>query len=138
VALKGAGLRRGRVRWNEFERLTRSLIREFDVRGGDATREARTLSGGNQQKLILARELAGSPALLVVENPTRGLDIRATQAVHERLRAVARSGAAVVLYSSDLEELLQLAMRILVLHAGRLGECALDRDAVGRAMLGVA
>jgi len=58
--------------------------------------------------------------------------------VHERLRLVARSGAAVVLYSSDLDEVLQLATRIVVLHAARLRECALDRESVGRAMLGVA
>lgn len=138
VALKGAGLRRGRVRWAEFDRLTQTLIRDFDIRGSDVRAPARTLSGGNQQKLILARELDDSPTLLVVENPTRGLDIRATQAVHDRLRAVAASGAAVALYSSDLDELLQLATRILVLHAGRLHPCSLERDAVGRAMLGVA
>jgi simple sugar transport system ATP-binding protein len=138
VALRDAGARRGLVPWRDVERRTQTLIREFDVRGGDAARTARALSGGNQQKLILARELDGSPALLVVENPTRGLDIRATQAVHDRLRGVAESGTAIVLYSSDLDEVLQLATRVLVLHAGRLRECALDRDAVGRAMLGVA
>jgi simple sugar transport system ATP-binding protein len=138
VALKDSGTRRGLVSWRDIEERTQTLIREFDVRGGDATRTARALSGGNQQKLILGRELAGSPALLVVENPTRGLDIRATQAVHDRLRAVAGSGTAIVLYSSDLDEVLQLATRVFVLHAGRLRECALDRDAVGRAMLGVA
>jgi simple sugar transport system ATP-binding protein len=126
------------VRWDNLEQRTRRLIGEFDVRGGVAARTARTLSGGNQQKLILARELDGSPTLLVVENPTRGLDIRATQAVHDRLRAVAASGTAIVLYSSDLDEVLLLATRIFVLHAGRVWECALDRDAVGRAMLGVA
>lgn len=138
VALKGAGARHGIVRWSTFEMLTRTLIRDFDVRGGDTARMARALSGGNQQKLILARELDSSPTLLVVENPTRGLDIRATQEVHDRLRAVAASSAAIVLYSSDLDEVLQLASRIFVLHAGRLRECSLDRDAVGRAMLGVA
>ena len=137
VALKGAGVRRGRLRWNDVHRSSRALIREFDIRG-DADQSVRTLSGGNQQRLVLARELDGSPRLLVVENPTRGLDIRATQAVHERLRAVARSGAAVVLYSSDLDEVLQLATRVFVLHAAELRECALDRDAIGRAMLGVA
>ena len=79
-----------------------------------------------------------SPRLVVAENPTRGLDIRAAQTISERLRAVAESGAAVVLYSSDLDEVLALSTRILVLHAGQLRECALDRDAVGRAMLGVA
>lgn len=138
IALRGAGSRRGLARRREFEALTRTLIRDFDVRGGDANGAVRTLSGGNQQKLILARELDDSPSLLVVENPTRGLDIRATQAVHDRLRAVARSGTAVLLYSSDLDEVLHLAMRIFVLHAGHVRECPLDRDAVGRAMLGVA
>jgi simple sugar transport system ATP-binding protein len=138
VALKNSGARRGLVRWGNLEQRTRRLIGEFDVRGGVATQTARTLSGGNQQKLILARELDGSPTLLVVENPTRGLDIRATQAVHDRLRGVAASGTAIVLYSSDLDEVLLLATRIFVLHAGRLRECALDRNAVGRAMLGVA
>ena len=98
----------------------------------------RMLSGGNQQKLVVARELDESPSLVVVENPTRGLDIRATQAVHQRLRDVAASGAAVVLYSSDLDEVLALSTRIFVLHAGELRECPLDREAVGRAMLGVA
>jgi len=138
IALRGAGARRGLARRSEFDTLTQTLIRDFDVRGGDANGTARTLSGGNQQKLILARELDDSPSLLVAENPTRGLDIRAAQAVHDRLRAVARSGAAVLLYSSDLDEVLQLATRVFVVHAGRVRECPLDRDAVGRAMLGVA
>jgi general nucleoside transport system ATP-binding protein len=138
VALKDAGARSGIMRWGDISHQTERLIRDFDVRGGSSTRSAQTLSGGNQQKLVLARELDGSPRLVVAENPTRGLDIRAAQAISERLRAVAESGAAVVLYSSDLDEVLALSTRILVLHAGQLRECALDRDAVGRAMLGVA
>lgn len=138
VALKGAGGRHGRTRWSEFENRTQALLREFDVRGGDSNTPARSLSGGNQQKLVLGRELAGAPDLVVLENPTRGLDIRATQAVHDRLRAVAASGAAVVVYSSDLDELLSLSTRIFVLHGGRLRACPVDRIAVGQAMLGVA
>jgi general nucleoside transport system ATP-binding protein len=137
VALKDAGARSGIMRWGDIGHQTERLIREFDVRGGSRTRSARTLSGGNQQKLVLARELDGSPRLVVAENPTRGLDIRAAQAISERLRAVAESGAAVLLYSSDLDEVLALSTRILVLHGGQLRECELDRDAVGRAMLGV-
>jgi general nucleoside transport system ATP-binding protein len=137
VALKDAGARSGIMRWSGIGHQTERLIREFDVRGGSRTRSARTLSGGNQQKLVLARELDGSPRLVVAENPTRGLDIRAAQAISERLRAVAESGAAVLLYSSDLDEVLALSTRILVLHGGQLRECELDRDAVGRAMLGV-
>jgi simple sugar transport system ATP-binding protein len=136
VALRGAGVRRGRVLWREMRIRTDALVQLFDVRGGRADTEARSLSGGNQQKFVIARELDGSPALLVVENPTRGLDIRATRAVHERLTAVASSGAAVLVYSSDLDEVLALATRVVALNAGTLREVALDRDAVGRAMLG--
>jgi len=138
VALNGAGGRRGRVRWSEFDKRTQTLLREVDVRGGDSDTSARSLSGGNQQKLVLGRELAGGPDLVVVENPTRGLDIRATQAVHDRLRAVAAAGAAVVVYSSDLDELLLLSTRIFALHGGHLRACPVDRAAVGQAMLGVA
>jgi ABC-type uncharacterized transport system ATPase subunit len=66
------------------------------------------------------------------------LDIRATKDVHDRLRAAAASGAAVVVFSSDLDEVLALATRVLVVHAGIVRESARDRDVVGRAMLGVA
>jgi len=137
VALKAAGLRRGRVDWAGIRANTESLTARFDVRS-PVSRAARELSGGNQQKLVLARELDGSPRLLVVENPTRGLDVRATKEIHERLRAAAESGAAVIVFSSDLDEVLTLADRVLVVYAGLVRECARDRDVVGRAMLGVA
>jgi simple sugar transport system ATP-binding protein len=138
VALKGSGARKGRIDWPALRSATASLIARFDVRGGTASSPARTLSGGNQQKLVLARELDDAPSLLVVENPTRGLDIRATDDVHARLRDAARAGAAVVVFSSDLDEVLLLADRVLVVYAGLVRECALDRETVGRAMLGVA
>ena len=138
VTLRGAGSRRGRIRWSDERARTHALIESYDVRGGDENARVRALSGGNQQKLVLARELDERPRLLVAENPTRGLDIRATQAVHDRLREAAAAGAAVVMYSSDLDEVLTLATRMLVVHAGQVSECPLDRDVVGRAMLGVA
>jgi ABC-type uncharacterized transport system ATPase subunit len=97
----------------------------------------RTLSGGNQQKLVLARELDGSPAALIVENPTRGLDLRATGTVHEQLRAAARRGTTVVLYTSDIDEMLSLAHRVLVVHHGIVREMPRDRAAIGAAMLGL-
>ena len=75
--------------------------------------------------------------MIVAENPTRGLDIRATAAVHGRLRAAAAAGAAVILYSSDLDELLALATRVIAVHQGRVREVPNDREAVGRAMLGL-
>ncbi|HEY4217770.1 MAG TPA: ATP-binding cassette domain-containing protein [Gemmatimonadaceae bacterium] len=137
VTLNGAGTRRGRIPWRSVRQRTESLINEFDVRGGGARSAVRALSGGNQQKLVLARELDGDPSLLVVENPTRGLDIRATHDIHERLRAAAARGMAVVMYSSDLDEVLSVADRILVVHAGMVVETERDRDIVGRSMLGV-
>jgi ABC-type uncharacterized transport system ATPase subunit len=139
VALKGASAARGTMRWRAIRDRTTQLIREFDVRGGGPGAPVRALSGGNQQKLVLARELDKGPALLVVENPTRGLDIRAALEVRERLRDAATAGTAVVVYSGDLDEVLALATRVVVLYAGTLREMvgARDVETVGRAMLGV-
>jgi simple sugar transport system ATP-binding protein len=97
------------------------------------------LSGGNQQKLVLARALEGQPQVLVVENPTRGLDIVATGAIHQRLRNAAADGIAVLVYSSDLDEVLELAERVFVVAKGVLRECppGATRGAVGEAMLGL-
>ncbi len=136
VALRDAGSREGRMPWQALERATRTIINELDVRAGGATVEARTLSGGNQQKLILGRELADQPEALIVENPTRGLDFRAASAVHDALRSARTAGTAVVVYSSDLDEVLSLADRVVVMHAGQLSEVAADRETIGRAMLG--
>ena len=136
VALRDAGSREGRMPWHALQRATRTIISELQVRAGGADVEARTLSGGNQQKLILGRELADQPEALVVENPTRGLDFRAASAVHDALRAARTAGTAVVVYSSDLDEVLSLADRVVVMHAGQLSEVASDREIVGRAMLG--
>ena len=83
------------------------------------------------------RELSDGPSVIVAENPTRGLDIRATAAVHARLREAAAAGAAVVVYSSDLDEVLGLATRVVAVHQGRLREVPNDREAAGRAMLGL-
>jgi ABC-type uncharacterized transport system ATPase subunit len=149
VALRGAGRRRGLIDWSTVRAHSESLISAFDVRGADASSPLRTLSGGNQQKLVLARELdeeakpsaeareRGAPLALVAENPTRGLDVRATADVHARLRAARDRGAAVIVYSSDLDEVLALASRVLVAYAGTLREVMADRTAVGRAMLGL-
>jgi len=138
VALKNAGEARGSLRLTEMRDRTASLISMFDVRGGSGPTRMAALSGGNQQKFVLGRELQGGPDLLVVENPTRGLDLRATNAVHDRLRSAAAAGAAVVAYSSDIDEVLGLATRVIVVHSGRVSAAPLDRTSVGRAMLGFA
>jgi simple sugar transport system ATP-binding protein len=140
LALHGAGRRRGLVPWRALADRTADLVARFDVRGGGPDAPARALSGGNQQKLVVARELAGAgdaaPPLVVAENPTRGLDILATAAVHARLREARDAGAAVVVHSSDLDEVLALADRVLAVYDGRVMAVANEADAVGRAMLG--
>ena len=137
VILRDAGELRGTVDWSAAESQTDGLIRQFDVRAAGSRVPASTLSGGNQQKLVLARELQDEPAVLIAENPTRGLDIQASAMVHARLRAAAAAGTAVVVHSSDLDELLALSSRILVVFAGTVHEVPHDREAVGRGMLGL-
>jgi general nucleoside transport system ATP-binding protein len=134
-ALKDAEHRRGLIDWNAIETSTQQLMTSRDVRGGSTEAAMRTLSGGNQQKFVLGRELADAPSALIAENPTRGLDIRATRAVHAALRAARSSGTAVVVYSSDLDEVLSLSNRIVVVAGGRILDVLPDRDSVGRAML---
>jgi general nucleoside transport system ATP-binding protein len=138
LALRGAGARTGRMHWASWRARTSERLQQFDVRAADGDVMARTLSGGNQQKFVLGRELDGQPEALIVENPSRGLDIRATAAVQEALRTARDGGAAVLVYSSDLDEVLALADRVYVMHAGQVVSVSPERDAVGRAMLGVA
>jgi simple sugar transport system ATP-binding protein len=139
VALRGAGRRHGRMRWRALRAHTAALIEAFDVRAAGVATPARALSGGNQQKLVLARELDGAPHLLVVENPTRGLDILAASEIRARLAAARAAGTAIVLYSSDLDEVVAMSDRILVLAQGTVREIdpPFDRESVGRRMLGM-
>ncbi|HWE42813.1 MAG TPA: ATP-binding cassette domain-containing protein [Gemmatimonadaceae bacterium] len=136
IALAGAGARSGWIDWRSMGARTAALMTRFDVRASGVSAPARTLSGGNQQRLVLARELDGEPSLVVADQPTRGLDLRATADVHERLRQARAAGAAVVLHSADLDEVLALADRVVVVAQGRVEDVGTDREAVGRAMLG--
>ncbi|HKV50907.1 MAG TPA: ABC transporter ATP-binding protein [Gemmatimonadaceae bacterium] len=138
LALCGAGDARGRIPWATLRTRAAALLTEYDVRAPSSETPVGTLSGGNQQKLVLARELESRPPLVIVENGTRGLDIAATEAIHERLRNARDRGAAVVVYSSDLDEVLGLADRLIVMFDGRAREVTMDRVAAGRAMLGAA
>lgn len=96
------------------------IAREFDVRPPDPDLLAGSLSGGNQQKVVLGRELSERPKLIVVSQPTRGLDIAATEYVHERLLEQRQNGAAVLLISSELDEIRALSDRIAVMFEGRI------------------
>ncbi len=136
LALAGAGVRRGRLAWARVRENADALVAAADVRGGASATAARALSGGNQQKFVVARELAPGPTLVVAENPTRGLDVRAAASVRARLRAAATAGAAVVVYASDLDEVLGLADEMLVVYDGLVRRAPVDRGVVGRLMLG--
>jgi simple sugar transport system ATP-binding protein len=97
-----------------------SLAREFDVRPLDLEMRAMSLSGGNQQRLVLARELGRKPRLLIVSQPTRGLDVGAIEFVHQRIIQERDQGTAVLLISLDLDEILSLSDRIAVIFEGRI------------------
>ncbi|MEB4613913.1 ATP-binding cassette domain-containing protein, partial [Leucobacter sp. M11] len=111
--------RRGLARRDRMRAAAEAAIAEYRIRPGDPLARAAALSGGNIQKLLLARELAGEPTLLLCHQPSHGLDVRTVALVHERLRAAAAAGAGVLLLSSDLAELTALSDRILVLSGGR-------------------
>ena len=97
---------------------------------------AAALSGGNAQKLVIARELAGEPGVVLASQPTRGVDIGAGEFVRERLRAARDRGAAVLLVSADLDELLALADRIVVLYEGAIAGEGGDEHELGLLMAG--
>jgi simple sugar transport system ATP-binding protein len=115
------------------------LIGEFDVRGGGPNTAAGGLSGGNQQKVILAREIDRNPAVLLAAQPTRGLDVGAIEFVHRRLVGERDEGRGVLLVSLELEEILSLSDRILVIYEGRIvGEFppGVSEEELGVAMTG--
>ncbi len=115
------------------------LIQDFDVRGGGPQTKAGALSGGNQQKVVVAREVGRNPKVLIAAQPTRGLDVGAIEYVHRRLVAERDSGRAILLVSLELEEILSLSDRILVIFEGQIvGEYAPDtsEEELGFAMTG--
>jgi ABC-type uncharacterized transport system ATPase subunit len=106
-----------------------SRIQEFDVRTSSIESPASTLSGGNQQKVVLAREMSRPLKVLIVAQPTRGLDVGSMEFVHRRIVAERDNGAAVILVSTELDEVLGLADRIAVMYRGKIiGEVAAGAD----------
>jgi ABC-type uncharacterized transport system ATPase subunit len=114
-------------------------IKDYEIAGGVADTQARLLSGGNAQKLILAREFEGEFSVLVVHSPVRGLDVRAAAAVQNRLLSAAARGVGVLMISEDLDEVLALSSRVAVLSHGRLSAAVpieqTDRAELGRLIL---
>ena len=125
--------------WKAIRMRAARLVSEFDVRAPGTEVPVGTLSGGNQQKLMFARAFERHPRVLIAEDPTRGLDIHSTEAIHLRLRVAARAGVVVIVHSSDLDEVMALADRVFVVADGELRELAKGsaKDEVGDAMLGL-
>lgn len=122
-------------------KLAEERVKEFDVRTTSALTPAGKLSGGNQQKVVLARELSKEVELLVVSQPTRGVDVGSIEFIHERLVEERNAGKAVLLISTELDEVLALADRIAVMYRGRIVgivDTKTDRAKLGQMMAGVA
>jgi general nucleoside transport system ATP-binding protein len=111
--------RHGRIRKRAIDERAEELVREFDVRAPSVETRAGTLSGGNMQKVLLARELSFGSKVVVFHKPTYGLDLKTTHAVREMIRQM-RDGKAALVISTDLDELLEVSDRIIVLSRGRI------------------
>ena len=113
---------RGLVKWGAARQFAESLIEQFDVKCPSPEARVRLLSGGNMQKLILGRALDGDPAVILANQPTRGLDVGAVAYVHTQLIAARDRGAAILLISEDLDEVMALSDRVIVISKGRLSK----------------
>jgi len=129
----------GLLSLGQMKERARALLKEYDVRGGDPNTLASALSGGNQQKVAVAREVASNPKLLIAHQPTRGLDVGAIEFVHGRLLVERDEGRGILLVSLEFEEIRALADRILVIYEGKIvGEFPPDvsEEELGIAMTG--
>ena len=128
--------RRGVLNRRALEARAIELMDAFDIQARSPHAPMRSLSGGNQQRVVLARELSAHPRVLVAAQPTRGLDVGAIEYMSERLRRAARDGVGILLISTELEEVLTLSDRVCVIHAGRIvGE--MRRDDIDLERLGM-
>jgi ABC-type uncharacterized transport system ATPase subunit len=140
--LRASLLRFGFIDRRRTDAFAQRIIDGFDVRTTGPAAQARSLSGGNLQKFLVGREVMQDPAVLVINQPTWGVDAGATLAIHEAVMALAQAGAAVVVISQDLDEIFALADRIAVIAGGRMSEPVPTRsatvEAIGRLMGGQA
>ena len=120
MALSGSAVRYGFVRHRDVWRKVDQVVRDFEVRPLEMGLTAATFSGGNQQKLLLARAILGKPVVLIVDGPTIGVDVGARVQVQRILRSVAESGSGVLMISNDVEEIAALSDRVLVMRRGAI------------------
>ncbi|MFW5790042.1 MAG: ABC transporter ATP-binding protein [Bacillota bacterium] len=119
----------GIMNYDYIRDYTQDLLEEFDVRGGGVTTEAKSLSGGNQQKLIVAREFSHDPELLIASQPTRGIDVGSIEFIHKQIIDRRDNGAAVLLVTAELGEVLSLSDRIAVIFEGEIVDILDSEDA---------
>lgn len=136
-----AGLvRRGLVQWGAARAVAAAILRRFEVRASGVEARAETLSGGNLQKFLVGREIEFAPSVLVVAQPTWGVDVGAARRIHDALLALRAAGAAVLVFSEDLDELFAICDRLGVLAAGRLSPLEpvgqWSTESIGRRMAG--
>ena len=132
--------RHGVLKRKAAHQFATDVIKKYEIRAGGVDLPIRTLSGGNQQKIVVARELESNPDVIIAAHPTRGLDINAAQFVHQQLIDARNRSKAILLISADLEELLSLSDRIVVMYNGQitgiLRPSETDESQLGKLMLG--
>ncbi|MBL7543034.1 MAG: ABC transporter ATP-binding protein [Bdellovibrionaceae bacterium] len=139
---KSHWFKKGFIDWSKVKTLTQNMFDKFKVEPNNIDLTFQSFSGGNQQKIVVARELFHNPDIIIAAHPTRGVDIGAIELIHEQLIQAQEKGKAVLLISSELDELLKLSDRILVIRNGKItsehGRADFCEKAIGRSMLGVA
>ena len=124
------------MRWKWIDKRSREIVRQFQVKTPDVMEISRNLSGGNQQKMVVGRELSRNPELLIAVHPARGLDIGATKYIHSQIIEARTAGAAVLMVSTELDEILEIPDRILVIYEGRV-MAIMDQEDATRNDLGL-
>ena len=127
---------------SSIERYASELYERFDIRGAGVDTAVGSMSGGNMQKVVVAREFSGNPVLILADQPTRGIDVGATEFIRKKLVELSRSGIAVLLISADLAEVMELSDSLIVMHGGKIAAyfedtSTLTDDVMGEYMLGL-
>ena len=133
---------RGFLRAKEIKKLTSQLVEEFHIKCDDASAPVKTLSGGNMQKVVVARECSHEPKVLIAEQPTRGVDVGAAHIIHKKIMELRDEGCAVLLVSADLSEVLKLSDVVAVMYEGEIVAFfeeteGLNEEKLGLFMLGL-
>jgi ABC-type sugar transport system ATPase subunit len=135
LAMLPALSRMGFIGASKEKRLTRSYVELLTIKTPSIDQKVLNLSGGNQQRVVIGKWLATQPKVLIIDEPTRGIDVRAKSSIHGLLCDLAKQGVAILMISSDLPEILAMSDRILVMHRGRITGELSAREATQEAIM---